>query len=78
MKELAGDNFSFDKNGRKCSKQVENTVGKGEIARYEQFLLFPQCVQNTRTADTQQPGFVRERVQSDTSGFPPWRSGLWE
>ena len=26
-------------------KQVENTVGKGEIARYEQFLLFPQCFQ---------------------------------
>ena len=25
------------------SKWVENTVGKGEIARYEQFLLFPQC-----------------------------------
>ena len=23
----------------------ENIVGKGEIARYEQFLLFPQCVQ---------------------------------
>ena len=22
-------------------KQVENTVGKGEIARYEQFLFFP-------------------------------------
>ena len=32
-------------NGRKLSKQVENTVGKGEIARYEQFLLFPQCFQ---------------------------------
>ena len=28
---------------RKWQKQVENTVGKGEIARYEQFLLFPQC-----------------------------------
>ena len=27
----------------KLSKQVENTVGKGEIACYEQFLLFPQC-----------------------------------
>ena len=27
----------------KLSKQVENTVGKGEIARYKQFLLFPQC-----------------------------------
>ena len=25
--------------------RVENTVGKGEIARYEQFLLFPQCFQ---------------------------------
>ena len=24
-------------------KWVENTVGKGEIARYEQFLFFPQC-----------------------------------
>ena len=22
-----------------------NTVGKGEIARYKQFLLFPQCFQ---------------------------------
>ena len=39
------DNFKFDKNGRKLSKQVENTVGKGEIACYEQFLLFPQCFQ---------------------------------
>ena len=26
-------------------KRVENTVGKGEINRYEQFLLFPQCFQ---------------------------------
>ena len=24
---------------------LENTVGKGEIARYEQFLLLPQCFQ---------------------------------
>ena len=24
-------------------KPFENTVGKGEIARKEQFLLFPQC-----------------------------------
>ena len=28
-------------------KSFENTVGKGEIARYEQFLLFPQCFQKT-------------------------------
>ena len=41
----ADDNFKFDENGGKLSKQVENTVGKGEIARYEHFLLFPQCFQ---------------------------------
>ena len=45
LKELADDNFQFDENGRKLFKQVENTVGKGEIARYGQFLLFPQCFQ---------------------------------
>ena len=45
MKEFADNNFKFDENERKLSKQVENTVGKGEIAHYEQFLLFPQCFQ---------------------------------
>ena len=43
MKEFADNNFKYDENGRNISKQVENNVGKGEIARYEQFLLFPQC-----------------------------------
>ena len=45
MRQFADDNFKFVENGRKLSKRVENTVGKGEIARYEQFLLFPQCFQ---------------------------------
>ena len=45
LKKFADDNLKFDKNGRKFSKRVENTVGKGEIARYEQFFLFPQCFQ---------------------------------
>ena len=27
------------------NRWVENTVGKGEIAHYEQFLHFPQCFQ---------------------------------
>ena len=52
LKEFASDNFIFDESGRMFSKQVENTVGKGEIARHEQFLLFPQCFQKTKTADT--------------------------
>ena len=37
--------FEIDENGRKLSKWVENTLGKGEIPHYEQFLLFPQCFQ---------------------------------
>ena len=41
MKALADDNSKFDENGRKFFKQVENTVGKGEIARSEQFFIFP-------------------------------------
>ena len=45
LMQFADDNFKFDGNSRKLSKQVENTVGKGEIARYEQFLLFLQCFQ---------------------------------
>ena len=32
--------------------ELENTVGKGDIARYEQFILFPQCFQKTHSADT--------------------------
>ena len=32
-------------------KRSEKIVGKGEIARYEQFLLFPQCFQKIFTAD---------------------------
>ena len=53
LKEFTDDNFIFVENGRKLSTQVEITVGKGEIARYEQFLLFPQCFQKTHTAETE-------------------------
>ena len=45
MKQFADENFRFDTNGTKLSKKVENTMGKGEIACYEQFLLHPQCFQ---------------------------------
>ena len=33
------------------SKTGRKHCGKGEIACYEQFLLFPQCFQKTCTAD---------------------------
>ena len=59
---FADNNFKLVENGIKFSKWAENTLGKGEIARYEEFLLFPQCIQKTSTADTYKPGLVWERV----------------
>ena len=37
--------------GIKLSDRVENIVGKEEIARYEQLLLFPQCFQKMSVDD---------------------------
>ena len=52
LKDFSDDNFKLDENAREFSR-VENTVGKGEIARHEQFLLNPQCFQKRLcTADT--------------------------
>ena len=45
LKEFADNNSKFYENGSKLYKRVENTVRKGEIAPYEQFLLFPQRLQ---------------------------------
>ena len=42
LEEFADDNL----------KRAENTVGKGDIARYEQFLLSLRSFQKTCTADT--------------------------
>ena len=42
LKEFADNNFKVDENGEKFYERVENGVGKGEIAHYEQFFLFPQ------------------------------------
>ena len=52
MKEFADDNFKFDENGRMFSKWVKNTLGKGEIANYEKFILFPHYFQKTSNAYT--------------------------
>ena len=51
LKEFADDDSKLDENGRKFSKSAENTVGKGEIVRYVQFLLFPQRFQKTFIED---------------------------
>ena len=55
LKEFADNNLKFDKNGRKFSKPLENTVGKGEI-------YLQQCFQKTCAANTKKTGLVRDRV----------------
>ena len=52
LKEFADDNFKFAEHGGKFSKKLESTEGKGEIACYGQFLVFPLCFQKVCTADT--------------------------
>ena len=40
--------------GIQLSDWVENIAGIEEIARYEQFLLFPQCFQKLSVVDVSQ------------------------
>ena len=65
LKEFADDNFKFDENSRKSSKWVENTAGKGEIARYEQFLLLPQCFQKACFPGASKGVIVWEWIKAD-------------
>ena len=69
LKDLADHNFNFDESDRKFSKWEENAVVKGEIARYDQFLLFPQCFEKTYNTDTENPEYVWERVNIPTSAL---------
>ena len=64
-KKVCRQQFQIDKNGRKLSKWEENTVGKGEIAHYEQFLLFPQCFQKACFQGASKGVIVWEWVKSD-------------
>ena len=77
MKKIADNKYKFVENSRKLPKWLENTMGKGEIARYEQFLLFPQCFQKACTADTYKPGLVWERIKdwSQLEAFADCQNG---
>ena len=52
LKAFADDNLNVAKMAIYLFIWVENTVGKGENAGYQHFLLFPQCFQKTCTVDT--------------------------
>ena len=84
LKQFTDDNFKFVENSRKFYKRVENTVGKGEIARYEQFLLFPQCFQKACFPGASKGVIVwewvkrfRRKRRSFLSIFSPVRVAQW-
>ena len=60
LEEFADDTFKFDENGRNLSRWVENIVGKGEIARHEQFLLFPRCFQKLKLQTHKKQGLFEK------------------
>ena len=62
LKEFADNNFKFDESGRKLSRWEENTVGKGEIARYKQFLA-PLAVGQRAYVMARCPSSVRPSVR---------------
>ena len=49
---------------------MENNVGKGEIARYEQFLLFPHCFQNTYAAEYEKNRAYSGKSSHEVLDFP--------
>ena len=64
LKEFADDNFKLDKNGRKFSKWVENTVEKGRNCSLRAISPFSHSVfKKIRNADTKKPGLVWERFK---------------
>ena len=46
LKAFADDKLNLARMMNSLLEREENTVGKGENAGYQQFLLFPQCFQN--------------------------------
>ena len=53
-------------NSIQLSKKVENTVGKGEIARYEQFLLFTTAFsKDLYHRHVKNQGLFEKRVNQD-------------
>ena len=45
--------------------RVENTVGKGENAGYQHFLLFPQCFPKSSFLGSLKVGIVCEELKQD-------------
>ena len=55
--------------------KVENSLTKGEIARYEQFLLLSECFQKASASEVSENVFMWEKVKADVSDISIL--GIW-
>ena len=69
--------FQTERVCRKLSKWVENAVGKGDIARYEQFLLCQQCFQKACFPGASKGVIVSEWVNKSIIQIQKEFSVLW-
>ena len=58
-------NASWNEYEQNFSDSGENILGKGEIAHYEQFLLFPKCFQTPPIVEVSKCVYMWERVKTD-------------
>ena len=59
LKAFADDEINVTKQLKFVFEGIENSVGKGEIADYQHFLLFPQCFQKLSFPEVLKVGIVR-------------------
>ena len=67
LKEIADDNFKRRKWKKAIQTGRKHCGGKGEIIRYEQFLLFLQCFQNACFPGVSKGVIVWEWVKGENS-----------
>ena len=58
FKAFADDKINLTLKHKFCLGWIENIVGKGEIAGYQHFLLFPQCFQKVSFSGSLKVGIV--------------------
>ena len=75
FKEGADDNWNVPIEGFKDTDCIENIVGKGEIAHFEQFHLFPQCFPKDRFFNLLKWVYMEERLNPFPHNDAFWRPG---
>ena len=62
LKAFADDKINVNQQLKFHMGRLENIAGKGEIAGYQHFLLFPQCFQKASFSGSLKVGIVWKRV----------------